>query len=61
MNTDRILAEYRDGDESKRLSLFLAHRELRDAFERIEQESLHDDFTVYRFPWSRKRQVARAA
>ena len=61
MNTEKVLEEYRDGDDSKRLSLFLAYRELRDQFSSIEQESSHDDFTVIRFPWSRKHHVERAA
>ena len=61
MNIEQILDEYRKSDESKRLSLFLANRELRDQFNRIEQESDHDDFTIFRFPWSRKHHVLKAA
>jgi len=61
MNIEQILDEYRKGDESKRLSLFLANRELRDHFSLIEQEIDHDDFTIIKFPWSRKHRVARAA
>jgi len=61
MNIEQVLDEYRKGDESKRLSLFLANRELRDQFNRIEQESDHDDFTIIRFPWSRKHRLAHAA
>jgi len=61
MDTEKVLEEYRDGDDSKRLSLFLAYRELRDQFSSIEQESSHDDFTVIRFPWSRKHHVEHAA
>jgi len=61
MNIEQVLDDYRKGDESKRLSLFLANRELRDHFGRIEQESDHGDFAVIRFPWSRKHRVARAA
>ncbi len=38
MNTEQVLDAYRDGDEDKRLSLFLGYRELRDEFSRIEQE-----------------------
>ncbi len=56
MNIEKVLNEYRDGDDSKRLSLFLAYRELRESFNRIEQESTHDDFVIIRFPW-RKKQV----
>ncbi len=62
MNIENVLEEYRNGDESKRLSLFLAYRELRDHFNRIEQESTHDDFVIVRFPWWRsKRDLPRAA
>jgi hypothetical protein len=61
MEINTVLEEYRNGDESKRLSLFMAYRDLRDRFERIEQESSHDDFTIVRFPWSRKHHVERAA
>lgn len=38
MKIDLVLDEYRKGDADKRMSLFLYHRELRDAFERIEQD-----------------------
>jgi hypothetical protein len=55
MDIARILDEYRKGDEGKRLRLFLAFRDLRDAFSRIEQENPDDDFLIVRFPWSRKR------
>jgi hypothetical protein len=61
MNIEKVLEEYRGGDDSKRLSLFLAYRELRDQFSSIEQESSHDDFTIIRFPWSRKHHIERAA
>ena len=61
MDIDKILDEYRKGDEGKRLGLFLAFRDLRDHFSRIEQENPDDDFAVLRFPWSRKHHVPRAA
>ena len=62
MNIEKVLDEYRDGDDSKRLSLFLAHRELRDNFSAIEQENPHDDdFVIIRYPWSRKRDLPQAA
>lgn len=61
MDIEKVLDEYRNGDEGKRLSLFLAYRDLRDDFSRIEEESPHDDFTIIRFPWSRKHHVERAA
>ncbi|MDA8100357.1 MAG: hypothetical protein M0042_12115 [Nitrospiraceae bacterium] len=61
MNTEQVLEEYRKGDEGKRLSLFLAFRELRESFEQIETESSHDDFVVIRFPWRRKHHLLRAA
>jgi hypothetical protein len=61
MDIEKILEEYRTGDEGMRLRLFLAFRDLRDNFSRIEQESPNDDFTILRFPWSRKQHIARAA
>ena len=61
MNIEKVLEDYRNGDDGKRLSLFLAYRELRDQFSSIEQESSHDDFTIMWFPWSRKHHVERAA
>ncbi len=61
MNIEKIFEAYREGDEGKRLSLFLAYRDLRDIFIRMEQESPHEDFAVIRFPWHRKDRVARAA
>ncbi len=61
MDIEKVLEEYRKGDEGKRLSLFLGFRELRELFSRIEDESLPDDRAVIRFPWSRKHRLARAA
>lgn len=61
MEVDKVLEEYRTGDDNKRLSLFMGFRELRELFERIEQMSSHDDFRIVRFPWSRKHQVQQAA
>ena len=61
MDVEKILDEYRNGDEGKRLRLFLAFRDLRDTFSLIEQESPNDDFTIVRFPWSKKNRVAEAA
>ncbi len=61
MNIEKVLDEYRDGDDSKRLSLFLAYRELRDRFNSIEQESPHDDFVIVKFPWRKKRDLQQAA
>lgn len=61
MDREKVLEEYRNGDEGRRLSLFLSYRDLRGQFCSIEQESPHDDFTIVKFPWSRKSQVARAA
>jgi len=60
MNIEQVLEEYRNADDCKRMSLFLAYRELRDSFTRIEQESTHDDFVI-RFPWRTKRDLPRAA
>ena len=61
MDVDKILDEYRNGDEGMRLHLFLAFRDLRAYFSRIEQESPDDDLVIVRFPWNRKHRVARAA
>ena len=61
MDIEQILNDYRNGDESRRLSLFLAYREFREMFDRIEQESSHDDFLFLKFPWSRKERIPRAA
>ncbi len=38
MDIEQVLDAYRNGDEDKRLSLFLGYRELRDEFSRIEQD-----------------------
>jgi hypothetical protein len=61
MDSGKILEAYRNADEGKRLTLFMAYRDLREHFTRIEDESSHDDFEIIRFPWSRKHCVARAA
>lgn len=61
MEREKVLEEYRKGDDSRRLGLFLAFRELREQFDRIEQEIMHDDFRLIRFPWSRKHRVDQAA
>jgi hypothetical protein len=61
MDIEKILDEYRNGDEGKRLRLFLAFRDLRDDFSRIEQESPDNDLVLFKFPWSRKHTVERAA
>jgi hypothetical protein len=61
MNIEQVLDDYRSGDESRRLDLFLAYRELRELFSRIEDESEHDDLGIIRFPWNRKHRLARAA
>lgn len=61
MHIEQILEEYRRGDDSKRLSLFLAHRDLRDDFSRIDQESDHEDFVLIHFPWHRKHPLPNAA
>ena len=61
MDIEKVLDEYLNGDESKRLRLFLAFRDLRDYFVRIEQESRPADLSVIRFPWSRWHRIAHAA
>jgi hypothetical protein len=42
MKVDQVLNEYRRGGADKRMSLFLYHCELRDAFERIERDDPMD-------------------
>ncbi len=44
MDVEKILDTYRNGDEDMRLRLFLAFRDLRDHFSRIEQENPVTDF-----------------
>ncbi len=44
MDIEKILDAYRDGDEDMRMRLFLAFRDLRDHFSRIEQENPVVDF-----------------
>lgn len=61
MDTKKVLEEYENSNDGKRVDLFLAYRELREQFCRIDQESPHDDFAIIKFPWSRKRRVPRAA
>lgn len=61
MNIEKVLDDYRNGDESMRLNVFLAYRELRSHFNRIEQDSSHDDFTIVGFSWSKKHRAAHAA
>ncbi len=60
MDIQEILEEYRNGDEGKRLRLFLAFRDLRACFSSIDEESPDDYFFVVKFPWNRKHE-ARAA
>ena len=60
MDIERTLEEYRNGDEGKRLRLFLAFRDLRDYFSRIDQERPDEAFALVRSPWGGKH-IARAA
>ena len=61
MDIEKVLEEYRNGDEGMRLRYFLAFRDLRDYFSGIEQESPNNDFSVVEFPWTGKKRVPRAA
>ena len=61
MDIEKVLDEYLHGDENKRMRLFLAFRDLRDSFIRIEQEVHPADRSVIRFPWSRRHRIAHAA
>lgn len=60
MDIEKILEEYRNGDEGKRLRLFLAFRDLRDYFSGIERERPVDDPALLRFPWNSGRRAERA-
>jgi hypothetical protein len=61
MDIEKVLDDYRNGDEGKRLCLFLAFRDLRDYFSLIEQENPDEGFAILDFPWNSRRHVARAA
>ncbi len=61
MDVEKILEAYRFGDAGKRLSLFLAYRDLRDAFLSIEEEGKGGDFEMIELPWSKKRHFQQAA
>ena len=61
MDREKVVDEYKNGDEARRLGLFLTYRELREEFSRIEQDSPHEDFTILTFPWCKKRRTRRAA
>jgi hypothetical protein len=50
MEIIHILNEYRRGDADKRVSLFLYHQGLRDAFDSIERDHPMDLFTVQETP-----------
>jgi hypothetical protein len=50
MEIEQALNDYRNGDEDKRLCLFLTHRELRDEFSRIELDSPVDQSPGLWFP-----------
>lgn len=39
MEIEQALNDYRNGDEDKRLCLFLTYREFRDEFSRIDQDN----------------------
>ena len=60
MKIDEILDEYRQGDADQRISLFLYHLELRDAFDKIEQEDPLDLFVVTKSSWVSERRAFRA-
>ncbi len=61
MDIEKILEEYRNGDEGMRLRLFLAFRDLRDYFSEIENESPNDEFTLAGLSWIGKQHLPRAA
>jgi len=59
MQTDRVLEAYRQGDADKRMSLFLYHRDLRDAFLCIEQDDPIDLLAGSRKPVPAKESMVR--
>ncbi len=61
MDRDKVLQQYKGGDDGRRLGLFLTYRELREEFLSIEQAGQHDDFRIIELPWSRKGRAKRAA
>jgi len=46
MEIEQVLNDYRNGDKDKRLCLFLAYRELRDEFSRIDRDHALDQFPI---------------
>ena len=60
MDIEKILEEYRNGDEGMRLRLFLAFRDLRDHFSDIERESPGDGFALLGFSWIGQQHVPAA-
>ncbi len=61
MSITDILEAYRTGDDDKRLSLFLAHRDLREIFISIEDELSHDYSRAVDIPWTGKERLPQAA
>ncbi len=61
MDSDSILDAYRKGDQGERLRLFLAFRDLRDHFSRIDEESPDSDFFILKCPINRNQPFPRAA
>ncbi len=51
MDIERVLNDYRNGNEDKRLSLFLYYRELRDEFSRIDRETAADKSPIRGIKW----------
>jgi hypothetical protein len=49
MEIEQVLNEYRNGDEDRRLCLFLTYRELRDEFSCIDRDGAGDQSAI---PWS---------
>jgi len=66
MDFECVLDDYRNGDEDERISLFLAYRDFRDKFSRIEQEletkDLIDVLKQYEkegIPFTSSKEIAR--
>ncbi len=61
MDRDRIIDKYRNGDQDRRMSFFLYYRELREAFDAIEQESTEDLSSAHSTPGRRRTSQQIAA
>jgi len=59
MEIEQILNDYRNGDDDKRLCLFLTYRELRDEFNRVDQENAAHQSPILCYPTSVHRDMIK--